>query len=334
VKQKEPSPTLRGGAEVLRKVVTGLAVLFLVASVLPYLIPTEYKLSSVPEKPFSESRYAEVEGTTLHYRVWAPAAGEPRGKMLLVHGFGGSTFSWRENIEPLIQAGYLVMAVDLPGFGYSDRKSSVYSQMERSTLLWYHLASYDDTLSSTLTGKPWHLMGHSMGGGTVTAMAAEQPDRTASLILVAGAVFQGQRRGGLLFAYPPVQRWLKVALTHFLTTPANIERFLGSAYGRTPTPEEVEGYLAPLRLKGTGDSLGGFVRGSQEAPVDKVSAHSYPILAVWGENDSWVPGSQGLRLQAQIPRTQYVEIKDAAHCPMETNAKEFNDLLLAFLNVD
>jgi pimeloyl-ACP methyl ester carboxylesterase len=59
------------------------------------------------------------------------------GNILLIHGLGGSTFSFRNNAEALSSAGYNVIAVDLPAFGYSDRKRNIdHSQDNRARLLW------------------------------------------------------------------------------------------------------------------------------------------------------------------------------------------------------
>ena len=102
----------------------------------------------------------------------------------------GSTFSWRENFDTLVKYRYKIIAVDLPGFGYSDRNRKVnQSQSNRSRLLWDLLAELDqgDTLK-------WNLVGHSMGGGTVEAMALMQPERTKTLTIVDGMVFLKKRK--------------------------------------------------------------------------------------------------------------------------------------------
>lgn len=118
-----------------------IGVLF-VAIVLPYLIPTQVALTELPSQAFAESRYVHVGNTLVHFRQWEPQA-PTLGKVLMVHGLGGSTFSWRHNVKPLVSAGYLVVAVDLPGFGYSDRWSNVFGQADRATLLWQLLTKID-----------------------------------------------------------------------------------------------------------------------------------------------------------------------------------------------
>jgi len=57
----------------------------------PYLIPDRPE-TTAPDRPFPESRTALIEGVLIHYRSF-DAVGEEQGKILLVHGMGGSTFS-------------------------------------------------------------------------------------------------------------------------------------------------------------------------------------------------------------------------------------------------
>ncbi|MBS3985490.1 MAG: alpha/beta fold hydrolase [Selenomonadales bacterium] len=313
----------------MHKVFKTASALLLVASMLPYLIPTRHKLTQLPAQPFPESTYLWIDGVQMHTRIWQPTA-PLVGKVLLVHGFGGSTFSWRHNVEPLVSEGYFVVAADLPGFGYSDRAArDVAGHAERGALLWSLLTQIE--MRYAHTDARWHLMGHSMGGGAVATMSVQEPKRTASLTVVAGALFSTTRRGHWLLGLPPVQRGFNVALVHVLATPANIERFLGSAYGRLPTADEIEGYLAPLRVVGTGNMLYGLARRSRHVPLESLAAEAFPVLAVWGEKDSWVPIAQGERLRQVVERTNFVEIQGAGHCPMETHFTEFNKLVLAFL---
>lgn len=59
----------------------------------------------------------------------APAGPESSGEkptILLVHGFGASAYHWRYNMPALVEAGYRVFAVDLLGFGWSDKAITSY----------------------------------------------------------------------------------------------------------------------------------------------------------------------------------------------------------------
>ena len=146
---------------------------------LPYAISVSKEDPFVRILPYPDSHVTEVEGVMVHYRLGV--AETSRGKILLIHGLGGSTSSFDTVIGPLVDAGYLVVAVDLPGFGYSGRPEGFdHSQMHRAALVWQLL----DELERTAGTDPWIILGHSMGGGTAVAMACQRPGSTRSVVLV------------------------------------------------------------------------------------------------------------------------------------------------------
>ncbi len=133
------------------------AVIFailIILSIIPYFLPLK-ELPGRPFEPFYDnSRIMTIEGTDLHYRQWGVESAEG---VLLVHGFSGSTFSWRYTAPALAADGCRIIAVDLPGFGLSERDLSFTpTAVNRADLLWGLLESLEP-------GSNWHLVGHSMG---------------------------------------------------------------------------------------------------------------------------------------------------------------------------
>jgi len=174
----------------LKRIALGILSAFVILSILPYLIGVSKPEDlSVMGLPFNESRFENIDGVSIQYRQWLPDQQPIKGKILLIHGLGGSTFSWRNNIPALRDAGYMVVTADLPGFGYSDRSGGIdHSQKNRSKILWVLLDQIDSTLSPETASMDLVLAGHSMGGGTAVAMTLEHPDQTKALVLVDGAV--------------------------------------------------------------------------------------------------------------------------------------------------
>lgn len=180
-----------------------LVVLLLAALALPYLVPLSAPAHAPESLPFVNSAFFEAESTRIHYRLAVPEESAPLGKLLLVHGLAGSTFSFEALTPLLIQAGVVVVSVDLPGFGFSSRDLDYdHSQANRALTLWQLLDHVDASLNPSLAAQPWHLAGHSMGGGTAYAMALQQPDRARSLVLM-DAPLTGGSRSGLLSVPPP-----------------------------------------------------------------------------------------------------------------------------------
>lgn len=309
--------------------IAGLLLLCLLL-VLPYLLPLSMPSAAIAEAPFDNSAFEQIGGVRFHHRLYPPQGSQAKGKLLLVHGLGGSTFSFQD-LAPLIAAqGYLVMSADLPGFGYSGRPLAYdHSQAHRAQDLWQLLDSLDQELPSEAKEMPWHLAGHSMGGGTVLSMNIQEPARTAGLILLAPAL-SDQQQGRWLLQFAPLKQWLQVALEQFILTERNIQRFLASSYGREPTPDEVTGYLAPLRLPGTARSLARMVDTMRSDDPAALPADT-PILVIWGKRDSMVPVSGLEALRALQPGLTALMIEDAAHCPMETHTQQVAEAMLDWL---
>lgn len=325
-----------------------LLIVLIALIILPYLIPLS-KSTTLP-MPFENSRQFSVESTTIHYRLHEPTSELYLGKILLVHGLGGSTYSYEKNAPALADAGYLVVSVDLPGFGYSSRNTEEdHSQLHRAELLWQLLDELDQgqlndvtehdevtapaevIVPTEITNSSWHLAGHSMGGGTVAAMAYQRPTSTASLILIDGALFESGRSNRFA-TFPILSRWVQVLLEHFIIKPRRFESFLESAYVQAPKAEDIEGYYEPLSLPGTARSALSLLKTAENITSEQLTQLTMPILAIWGEKDSWVPIEEAKRIQGLLPQTLLQIIPQSGHCPMETHPEEFNQHLLEWLN--
>ncbi len=318
---------------VLKKISIIFIFLFIFLSLIPYVIPVTSYLDFSEYKPFPESQTQEISKIIIHYRIWYPEKEIPEGKILLIHGLGGSTYSWNKNVEFLKESGYIVVALDLPGFGHSSRNPGVnHSQKSRSDLIWNVLDNIDQSLYIDDNIEQWILAGHSMGAGTVTTMAMERPTGTKALVLVDGALFDNNKgRASFALKYPPAGRWLEVILRHLLFKEDKIEAFLTSAYGVMPSTEDVKGYLKPLILPGTESALLDFVKTARSEKVDSSIFSDIPTFAIWGGDDTWVPLEQAIKIQSLIPAMKLEVIEGAAHCPMETHYDLFNQKLIDFL---
>ncbi|MEM7656141.1 MAG: alpha/beta hydrolase [Bacteroidota bacterium] len=273
------------------------------------------------ELPFENSQFSMVQGLEVHHRAWRPK-GEIQGNVLLVHGFCGSTFSWRMIIDSLLAEGFLVRAVDLPPFGYSDRSPKVnHSPSFQADLLW----SLMDDLDSL--PRPWHLMGHSMGGAVVGAMAARRNWQTQRVVFVDGVVRSVGKGPKWWF------RWLvgskeargianavgKRYFFHF----NRIENILTDAYAQPPDSAAVWGYLEPLKLRGTAGGVFDLFAQVEQTFAHEAADIQVPIFIIWGDQDTWVPVEAGQQLHQQMPESEMVVIPGAGHCPMETHVAEF-----------
>ena len=283
--------------------------------------------------PFEESSFTEVDGIRLHLRTWSPERTDSGRAALLLHGFGGSTFSWRFIGPALSRIGYRAVAVDFPGFGYSDRlRGTDRRGRDMAELLW-HLADTIDgrpDRDGDAGGAPWVVIGHSIGARVATAMAARQPERVRRLVLVDAAMY-GPPPAVPLLGFPPLRWFIGVWARNQLLTEKGVARLLESAYGREPDAEEVLGYLEPLRIPGTTASLLRIAEWLPEVTAADMNRVAAPCLIIWGEGDGWIDVKNALRIFNDLPTAEILNIPGAGHVPIETHPNEVIDRLAEFL---
>jgi len=300
----------------LRLVVVSALAALAVAAGLPYLIPNPSLNGTIPEQPFEDSRFTDIEDTRLHWRGRSPDSA--RGLVILLHGFGGSGFSWRYSLDALEQAGYRVIAPDLPPFGYSERTAGGPDWPD----LVIELAERQGD------GLPWLLVGHSMGVSVAAEVVNRRPDRAAGLIMVGGTPSMRGRHSELswLFALPPVGRWAEIWAARNLVRPESIMGMLSSAFGREPTEAEFEGYYRPLLVPDTYPAL--LRRMSARSSVSD-DWMQQPHSIIWGEFDAWVPIERAEALVERLPEAIPIEIlAGAGHNPMDTHPEAFDAMLI------
>lgn len=274
--------------------------------------------TNVAPPAFNNSRYILVDGVRLHVREWREekSTGCP---VLLVHGFAGSTFSFRELAPALAKAGHSVMAIDLPGYGYSQRSSFSGTAADA---LW-------QLLERERPGQSWCLLGHSMGAKLVGQMAALKPGRVQAIAYSNGSpLVSSERRkkwfSSSSFVRSAAIRWVE---KYYLNEKKFVE-VLGKAYARPASREEAQGYLKPLLIPGTVKAaFSGYAKKwSDDTSASQIS--KIPSLIVWGNKDTWVKPEVGQTLAKNIPSAKFVMIDGAGHCPIETHFEKVLPLVV------
>lgn len=315
---------------VTKACIPALVLLLLWACAAPDPAPQQSLLARYPvERPFAESRFSTFGGLTLHYRTWTPA-GEPAAKILLLHAEGASTVTYRRLGPQLAEAGYAVVAIDLPGFGFSDTALAFeHTLANRSGVLWSLLDRLDTEPNEFPPADAWVVGGHGMGGQVATAMALERPARTAGLVLFATEILGSQRpRRG--FWFPPVRWAWRAWLENSLYTRDGVEELLSAAYGRPATDEETGLYTAPLLRPGMADAYVNYARTADETEfeLDSIGA---PALVIWGANDDWIEPATGEATVNALPGARLELVPDAHHLPMETHTAAVRDAIVGWI---
>ncbi len=299
-----------------------LALVLFAVLLLPWLLPRPGLDGSIPDQPFNDSAFVEIDATRLHYRARlnAPTQSE---LVVLIHGFGGSAFSWRHTLDFLDAHGYRAIAVDLPPFGYSERRAEGPDWAE----LVLALADRIDPDAELI------LVGHSMGARVVARVAAQAHQRVGHLVMVAGTpALSGRTRSGpgWVTRIPSLTRWAEILAAHRLIEEENFEAMLASALGRTPTAEELAGYREPLTIPGTYPAL--LTRLASEAELSGEGWETVNASLIWGEDDRWVSLEQARSLVEQKPELPLHVMPSTGHNPMDTHPDEFHRILFEVLS--
>ncbi|NBB92586.1 MAG: alpha/beta fold hydrolase [Gammaproteobacteria bacterium] len=178
----------------LKKIILVIVALLGLAAIVPYLLPKPNLNGRIPDQPFDDSRFGQIDGIRLHWRE--RRVEDSPALVVLLHGYGASAFSWRHTLDALEAAGYHAVAPDLPPFGYSERTADGPDWPALVTALADRVAP----------DAPLILVGHSMGVGVGSDVAARLPGRVERLIMVDGVPNIGRNRGpvGWFLALPPV----------------------------------------------------------------------------------------------------------------------------------
>jgi pimeloyl-ACP methyl ester carboxylesterase len=142
----------------------------------------------------------KVRGCNLHY---AKTGSDTLPTIIFIHGSPGSWSAFMHYLQDKeLSSHYRLIAVDRPGFGYSDFGKPV------------HLAKQSELISALLplwkNGKPVYLVGHSLGGPLIIKIAADNPSVFSGLVMLAGSVdpaMEDKEYWRLVITYSPL-RWL------------------------------------------------------------------------------------------------------------------------------
>ncbi len=299
--------------------------IFLAVSILPYAIIDTQEQKIVDQEIFNNSQFVTINDIELHYRAWEPLE-EAKGYILLIHGFGGSTFSWRKNVEFLKEEGFYTIAIDLPGFGFSDRV--VLNNGEASKLLNDFTKKIESTVYKN--NIDWVLVGHSMGSKVIVNYINNYSN-FSKVVFVDGALSERSNNMRFVLKYPPAQEWLKQIVSKIYLTEEKVEEILHTAYGESPEDYEIKGYLNPLLIEGTIENYIRSIQIDNKFNIDFLKEVDKPIYVIWGEEDPITPINIMNDLKENIQGVKTYVVQDAYHCPMETHSEEFNIMLKQIL---
>jgi pimeloyl-ACP methyl ester carboxylesterase len=255
------------------------------------------------------SRDVMVGGHKIHYLVGG--TGEP---IVLVHGLGSRASDWVGLIPPLVHSGRRVYALDLLGYGDSDRPANSQYSIEDEARIVEGFMQAENLRHVDLAG--W-----SMGGWVSMVVATENPQQVARLILLDSA--------GLRFqpSFDPA-----------LFTPTDVSQLRQLERLLSPNAPAMPAFLARAFLvRARPDawvirrSVDSMLTG-QDLLDNKLAQLKMPVLIVWGKEDQLTPLSLAYTLHAGVPNSTLDVIDGCGHLAPGLCAHQIAPKLLTFLD--
>ena len=241
--------------------------------------------------------------------------------VLLIHGWASSWRMWARTMSRLAQAGYQAWAVDLIGFGESDKPGNGWYTLERFTRTLTEFCARMEIVRPAVVG-------HSMGGTIALNMAAQQSVRA---LLGVAPVVNGELSLSLhlLLASPVARRlfgWMR--RQSFFSTLGDMKLAATPSLFRDPVRRRNHQDLRATTVNAAVGSLRAVVTSNLQDHLPDIRV---PALVLVGMRDMTVSPEQGRLAARLIPGARLVEWPSAGHSLIDDCGDEFDVLLLDHL---
>ncbi len=263
----------------------------------------------------------QVGDMTLAFRELG--SGRP---VLLLHGWPTSSFLWR-NVMPSIARSNRVLALDLPGFGGSDKPAGVR----------YDFAFFEQAIDGFLEAlgiDEVAVAAHDLGGPVAAHWALRRQERVTRLALLNTLVYPEFSEAVAAF----VKAASTPGLREQLTSPAGLEAAmrLGLADEAKLTPEVIDGVCEPFDSDESRRALADAGIGLAPEGFAEIAAglasFKAPVRLVYGAQDQILPdiAQTMARVKRDVPQAVVTELPECGHFLQEEEPDEVGELLARF----
>ena len=283
----------------------------------PDQLPKHWRLSSIQETQFDSAVFVADVGQRTKPLV------------ILIHGMGQAGLTDWLSVIPALETDYRVVAIDLPGFGRSEKPEGQYSPKNYAKVIHH--------IKQTFSKQPVAVVGHSMGAAVALRYASMYPDDIERVVLVAAAgilertAFVKHSIGALIDGkdVPVILEGAKVF----------VEQYAGSIVEKINQLPDASGMLGNYQLLWgkllvNKSNMNAGLALVDEDFSDAIFGSAHAVHLIWGENDDVAPLRTGKLLERQLPSSHLDIIDGASHVPMITHSAQFNNLLLSALTND
>ncbi|MFN7251677.1 MAG: alpha/beta fold hydrolase [Anaerobacillus sp.] len=242
--------------------------------------------------------------------------------LFLIHGFASSSYTFNR-LYPLLEKHFSVIAIDLPGFGRS----------EKSTSFQYSFKNYAQLIAECIDHfnlDRVFIVGHSMGGQIALYTAKAIPEKVSKLILLCSSGYLKKAKRALVCcSYLPffqyfVERFVKKK---------EVEAYLQNVFYDKSliTDKHIEEFGKPLQEKAFYTSLISLLRYREgDLTSEQLKMINLPTLLIWGKEDTVVPVYVGKKLVSDLSNSQLVTYKKTGHLITEERPNEVFEQILTY----
>ena len=260
----------------------------------------------------------------LNIRVYSAGSGPP---VMLVHGFTGTADDWRSNI-PELSKRFSVYAVDLPGFGFSDKPlnfdytSRGYAKFILNFLDAFHLDRA-------------FLIGNSMGGQIALMTCLKYPKRIGGLVLIDSGGYPGSVEF-LPFKLLKIPIIGEISMAIINRTIIGIMLKKGVYFNSSlATKEVIDNYYQVYRMTNARKIPPIVIRNitkDEQYIASNLGDINCPTLVLWGAEDRIISPNKAEMFKRDISGASSLMVPKAGHLPQGEKPKIVNKAIIDFLS--
>lgn len=298
----------------------GFLILILVIAFL-FMLKKDLPLDGLVKKYTDKnSKTTTVQGLTTYYKI--EGQGRP---ILLIHGTGSCLQTWDEWTKALVKDSFMVVRIDLPGFGLTGPNSNND----------YSISNYNkfiDEFAQNLGLDSFDVAGNSLGGEIAWRFAVDFPKRVKKLVLIdpAGAPNAGSKNEVFIFKFAqmPILSDLGTLLDPKMMVDNTLE---GVYFDKTRITDEKRTLYNDIALRpGNRKAFVARLKQKGKDAVVPLSSVSQPTLIQWGREDKLLKLEESKFFEA-IPNHKLTIFEKVGHSPQEEIPTESVEDAIQFL---
>lgn len=258
-----------------------------------------------------------VKGTRVHYTD--EGDGPP---VVLIHGFASSLGTWT-GVKKTLAKRHRVIALDLKGFGWTDRPEGDYSPKAQAELVL-------GLLGALGVEEPFAIVAHSWGSSVALQLALMEPKKVTRIALYDAWVYEEQIP--MTFLWSRADGMGELLIGAFYDERPDDKIAIAFHDQKYVTEELIETVEDQLSRPGTKAAALAAIRGQRYEDVQKSYPKiGVPVLLLWGREDRVTPLEVGERLSKDLPNAKLVVYPACGHFPMIEAVRPSTRDLAAFL---